>query len=134
MEFENMLDEIYNNLDNKTKDKLILPNLDINITTTNTYWTNIKTFLKTIKRGPDHFVSVMNVEVATTNWKTGSKSDGVVIIGKVKKARIMSFVQNYMKKYVVCNICKSLNTVLEKNTTIRVNQIRCKQCNSVYTI
>ena len=134
MEFENMLDEIYNNLESKNKDKLILPNLDINITTTNTYWTNIKAFLKTIKRGPDHFVSVMNVEVAPTNWKTGSKSDGVVIIGKVRKPRIISFVQNYMKKYVVCNICKSLDTVLEKNTSIRVTQLRCKNCHSVYTI
>ena len=132
MEFEKMLDEIYSNLDSQKKTKLVLPNIDLNITTTNTYWTNIKHFLKKIKRGPDHFVNVMSLEVAPTNWKTGSKSDGVVIIGKVKKDRIISFIQNYMKRFVVCNICKSTNTLLEKNG--RLLQLKCNNCNSQYTV
>ena len=134
MEFENMLDEIYNNLEIKKKNKLILPNIEVNITTTNTYWTNIKKLLKTIKRGPDHFVQIMNKELVETNWKTASKSDGIVMIGKVKKEQLTKFTQNYIRTYVLCKVCKSHNTILQKNPTIRKYQLKCNNCNSINTV
>lgn len=134
MSFESMLDEVYNNLELKKKKKLVLPKLDINVSTTNTYWKNIKPFLKTIKRGPEHFVLKMNHNVGETNWVSSSKSDGVVIIGKIKKAKIISFIQNYMKTYVMCNSCNSINTELNKNNSIRKYQLLCKDCKCCYTI
>jgi len=134
MSFESMLNEVYDNLENKQKNKIILPKLDINISTTNTYWKNIKQFLKTIKRGPEHFIIKMNHNIGETNWVSSSKSDGIVIIGRVKKDKILSFIQNYMKTYVVCNICNSVDTELNKNNTIRQYQLKCNCCKSNYTV
>lgn len=134
MDFESMLDNIYDNLECKNKNKLVLPKIDLNISSTNTYWKNIKKFLRTIKRGPDHFVMIMNKEVGETNWVSSSKSDGVVIIGKVKKEKIILTIQSYMKNYVICNTCNSINTKLEKNNVIRKYQLYCNDCNCNYTV
>jgi translation initiation factor 2 subunit 2 len=134
MDFNEMLDEIYDNLETSTRNKLVLPKLEINVTTTNTYWKNIKQVLKKIKRGPDHFVSLMNKEISDTNWLSGSKSDGVVIIGKIKKEKIISFIQNYIQNYVFCSVCKSTDTILKKNQSIRKYQVICSSCNSITTV
>jgi translation initiation factor 2 subunit 2 len=134
MDFNSMLDEIYDNLEDQTRVKMVLPKPDINITTTNTYWKNVKPTLKSIKRGPDHFVSLMNLQVGETNWISGSKSDGVVIIGKIKKDKIVRFLQDYIKKYVFCSVCKSSDTSLSKNNTLRKYQVVCNNCNSTTTV
>ena len=134
MDFNKMLDDIYSNLEEQTRVKLVLPKLDINVTTTNTYWKNVKAMLKTLKRGPDHFVSLMNNEVGDTNWLTGSKSDGLVILGKVKKEKIVTFLQNYIQKYVFCSVCKSHKTTIEKNNSLRKYQVICQNCNSITTV
>ena len=134
MSFEEMLNEIYDNLDTQKREKLVLPKVELNVTTTNTHWLNVKNLLKIIDRPPDHFVSVMNKNIGDTNWKTSSKSDGLIIIGKIKKERIFAFIKSYMKDYVICNICKSYNTTLKKNSNIRQLQLHCKNCNSIYTV
>ena len=86
MDFTNMIDTIYDQLEDSTSNKLVLPNPVIEISTTNTYWKNIKKILQTINRPPDHFVDYMNKEIGNVNWLSSSKSDGLVIIGKYKPA------------------------------------------------
>ena len=44
---------LYSNLNIQKNSKLILPNLDINITTTNTFFKNAKDILKTLKCNPE---------------------------------------------------------------------------------
>ena len=134
MDFESMLDNIYENLEQKQKKKLVLPKLEISNSTTNTYWKNVKKLLQTINRGPDHFVNYMNKEIGQTNWVSSSKSDGLVIIGKVNKNKIINVIQNYMKEYVICKSCNSVNTVLEKNNVIRKYELICNDCKCKYII
>ena len=134
MDFNDMLNEIYDNLKHNAKNKLSLPKVELEITTTNTYWKNAKTFIRQLNRGPDHFVDRMNKEVGETNWKTAKKSDGLVIIGKIKKDKIISFTKGYIKKYVMCQVCKSNNTILEKHTSIRQYQIKQYQIYISYII
>ena len=104
MDFESMLDNIYENLEQKQKKKLVLPKLEISTSTTNTYWKNVKKFLQTINRGPNHFIEYMNKEIGQTNWVSSSKSDGIVIIGKVNKNKIVTLIQNYTKEYVILKL------------------------------
>tara|TARA_A100001037_G_C14952475_1_gene545626 strand:+ start:202 stop:606 length:405 start_codon:yes stop_codon:yes gene_type:complete len=134
MDFTNMIDTIYDQLEDSTSNKLVLPNPVIEISTTNTYWKNIKKILQTINRPPDHFVDYMNKEIGNVNWLSSSKSDGLVIIGKYKPAKINGLLYNYVKQYVICNICNSYNTTISKNKHIKGYQLYCKKCLSQYNI
>ena len=71
--FEYMLNDLYDNLNISKSDKLILPNLDINITTTNTFFKNAKDILKTLKCNPNHYVKFMDKELGSVNWVSSSK-------------------------------------------------------------
>ena len=126
--FNDMLDDLYSNLKKENSSKLILPNLNINITTTNTFFKNAKEILKTLKCNPDHYVKYMNKELGSVNWVSSSKKDGLVIKGKVRKQKIQLLLQEYIKKYICCNICKSLNTKLVKEK--RLDFICCLDCHS----
>lgn len=134
--FEEMLTNVYSQLGelNQPQRKLVIPAPIIETSTTNTYWTNIKKILMVIDRPPDHFVEFLNKELKTGNWVSESKSDGLVLIGKFKIAQITTVLQDYVKKYVVCNICKSLETTLEKSKELRCYRIECTKCNSSYVV
>jgi len=132
--FESMLDSVYSQLGETKKTKLQLPQPIINITTTNTYWKNVKDFLKIIRRSPDQFIEFLKTELGDVNWMSSSKSDGIVIIGKVKKDKIMRTIQKYMNKYVVCEQCKSIHSSLKFNNSIRKYNFNCKDCQCNYTI
>ena len=126
--FNVMLNNLYTNLSKEKDDKLILPNLVVNITTTNTFFKNAKDILKTLKCNPEHYIKFMNKELGSVNWVSGSKKDGIVIKGKIKKQKIQLLLQEYIKKYICCNICKSLNTKIIKDK--KINYIYCNTCYS----
>ncbi len=138
VEFNKMLDIVYNNIDNKTKcfnsQKLVVPNPVLEYSTTNTYWKNVKKILMVINRSPEHFIDFINTEMKTGEWMSGSKSDGIVFMGKFKMDKIMHVLQLYIKKYVICNICNSSNTILERNKDLRSYMINCNKCNSKYSV
>ncbi len=137
-EFNKMLDIVYNNIENKTKcfnsQKLVVPNPVLEYCTTNTYWKNVKKILMAINRTPEHFIDFINIEMKTGEWLSSSKSDGIVMIGKFKMDKIMHVLQSYIKKYVICNICNSSNTILERNKDLRSYMINCNKCNSKYVV
>ncbi len=137
-EFNKMLDIVYNNIENKTKcfnsQKLVVPNPVLEYSTTNTYWKNVKKILMAINRTPEHFIDFINIEMKTGEWLSSSKSDGIVMIGKFKMDKIMHVLQSYIKKYVICNICNSSNTILERNKDLRSYMINCNKCNSKYVV
>lgn len=132
--FEQMLDNVYSQLGETKKTKLQIPQPVINITTTNTYWKNVKEILKIIKRNPDQFIDFLKSELGDVNWLTSSKSDGIVIIGKIKKDKIVRVIQTYMNKYVVCNTCNSSYSSLKYDNNIRKYRFNCKDCQCNYYI
>ena len=132
--FESMLDDVYSQLGEKQKTKLKIPQPVLNITTTNTYWKNVKELLKIIKRHPDQFMDYLKAELGDVNWMSSSKSDGIVIIGKIKKNKIMRLIQEYMNKYVVCKSCKSNCSKLKFDNTIKKYKFICRDCLCEYNI
>lgn len=132
--FEEMLDTVYNDLGPDIKSKLKLPQPELVATTTNTYWKNVKQFLQTIDRDPIHFINYLKNELGEVNWVSSSKSDGIVIIGKIKKDKIMNLIQQYMIKYVVCNFCKNSNSSIIFNNSIKKYNFTCKHCMAQYNV
>jgi translation initiation factor 2 subunit 2 len=136
MSFELRLDELYNSIhaeDNVTK--LVLPVPNIEVTTTNTYWSNIKDFLKIINRPPKHFIDFLSVQLGTeVTQKSASLSKGLILIGKQKKQKIVPLIEKYMKEFVVCKFCNSYKSKLNKDDQIRKYIFNCKTCNSNYSV
>ena len=126
--FDDMLNNLYTNLVKEKTEKLIIPNLNINITTSNTFFKNAKDILKTLKCNPEHYVRYMNKELGSVNWVSNSKKDGLVIRGKIKVQRIKLLLQEYIKKYICCNVCNSLDTKI-----IKEKRMEFKYCNKCYS-
>ena len=135
MDFDQMLDNVYVELE-KTyeKKKLVISKPEIDTSTTNTYWRNIKKILRQINRNPDHFVDYLNKEIGNVNWLSNSKSDGLVIIGKYRKDKINELLKKYLNNYVVCNSCKTSNSSLVKDSNIKKYKFICKNCKSSYYV
>ena len=135
--FNQMLDNVYLNLEEKiikATSKMTIPVPVIEMSTTNTYWKNIKKILQTINRPGEHFITYLQKELKTGDWLSNSKSDGIVLLGKFKIAQLTILLQGYIKTYVVCNICNSTNTNLDRNKDVRSYMICCNKCNSKYTV
>lgn len=130
--FIEMLDNVYFQLAEFTQphSKLSIPAPMIEVTTTNTYWKNIKKILVIIDRPPDHFIEFIKKTLHTGDWISESKSDGIVLGGKFKISQITSVLHEYIKKYVVCTICKSLETKFEKSKELRCYKMKCNNCYS----
>ncbi len=134
--FNNMLNDVYSELESNSSNftKLIIPNPIIEKNTTKTYWKNIKKILQIINRPPEHFIEFLNKELKTGEWISASKADGIVMIGKFNNNQIMHVISEYVKKYVICNICKSTDTTLDKNKDLRSYFVCCNKCKSNYVI
>ncbi len=134
--FNDMLDDVYSELDLLTSAniKLIIPDPIIKQNTTNTCWENVKKFLQVINRPPEHFIDFLNKELKTGDWISSSKSDGILMIGKFKPIQIKHVISEYVKQYVICNICKSTDTIIDKNKDLRIYYLKCNKCKSQYTI
>jgi len=135
-DFYNMLNDVYSDLDSlsSTNSKLIIPDPIIKQNTTNTCWENVKKTLQAINRPPDHFIEFLNKELKTGEWISSSKSDGILMIGKIKSAQIKYVISEYIKQYVICNVCKSTDTIMDKNKDLRVYYLECNKCKSQYTL
>ena len=136
MSFELRLDELYNSIhaeDNVAK--LVLPVPTIDVTTTNTYWPNVKEFLKVINRPPKHFIDFLSEQLGTeVTQKSASLSKGLILIGKQKKQKVVPLIGKYMKEFVVCKFCNSYKSKLNKDDQIRKYIFNCKTCNSSYSV
>lgn len=136
MSFETRLEQVYQELHSENDvEKLVLPTPKIEVTTTNTYWHNVKDFLKKINRPPKHFIDFLADQLGTeVTQKTSSLSQGLILIGKQRDKKILPLIEKYMREYVVCKYCNSYKSKLKKDETIRKYVFNCKSCNSSYSV
>ena len=136
MSFEERLEEVYQQLYQEDNiEKLVLPDPDIEVTTTNTMWKNVKSFLKLINRPPKHFIEFLSYQLNTeVTQKSSSLSHGLILIGKQQKKKIVPLIEKYMNEYVICKYCNSYKSKLKKDDSIRKYIFNCYSCKSSYSI
>ena len=135
LSFEQMAKNTYKELEQqKITDislKISLP-VVINQTNRKTVWKNAQKILKEINRldVDKHFRKFFNDELdLNLCWKKNTH-DGIIIDGIVKNKAVCAILSKYMKNYVVCEQCTSINSILKKNKTDRVWTFQCKSCNA----
>jgi len=87
---------------------------------------NFKEIASTLNRQPEQFFNFLLHELGTA----GSIEDTrAVLHGKFSKEKIDSLIEVYTKLYVICPVCKGVDTVLRKEG--RVLMIHCTACGAI---
>ena len=134
MNFDEMLNYIYDNLEETNLKKLVIPNIIIENNVNKTHFKNIKSILKCIKRPPDDFMAFLTLDQPNSYWKTQSKSDGIIIENKLKKNQVSNIIQRYIKTNVLCRTCNSYDTILKKDNKLRLKNLVCNSCKSEFIL
>ena len=127
-----LLDRAYKLLkkENKNKKAFIKPEMtNIN---KKSYITNFMIFCNSINREPEHvkkfLIKDMNTDISfIREGNIDSDEDtGLKFNNLFRSNQIMNSITNYMKLYVLCELCKSGETNIVKIE--RINYIQCDNC------
>jgi translation initiation factor 2 subunit 2 len=96
--------------------------------TKKTLWTNFQEICKMMRRNPDHVFQFMLAELGTEGSIDGSQR--FVIRGKFVSKYIESLLRKYIGEYVTCQMCRSFNTSLTRDSVSRLYFVHCQDCGS----
>ena len=101
------------------------------IGTNKTSWVNFQEISDMLCRPPDHlykfFFNELNVD--------GSVSGTQLLFKKrVLEKEVEATLRKYINEYVRCPLCKSMQTDLTRDPSIRVFRMKCEQCGGTRTV
>jgi translation initiation factor 2 subunit 2 len=93
-----------------------------------TLWINFQEICSMMQRPPDHVYQFFMAELGTEGSIDGNQR--LVIRGKYVPKYIESLLRKYVVEYVTCEMCRSPNTDLEKDSGSRLYFCKCRDCGS----
>lgn len=96
--------------------------------TKKTLWVNFQDICKMMKRNPEHVFQFMMAELGTEGSIDGNQR--LVIRGKFVPKYIESLLRKYILEYVTCQMCRSFNTSLTRDSVSRLFFVHCQECGS----
>jgi len=129
-DYTELLDRIFDLLNKgdqgaKTS-KIPVPQLG-RIGTKRTCITNFKELCNALHRPPEHLMAYLQVELGGLASIDGNAQQ-LVVKGRFQQAHIEKVIKHYIREYVICKVCKSYDTAMEKEN--RLNFVKCGSCNS----
>ena len=97
-----------------------------------TLWENFMRFCNNINRDPNLVKRYVEVECIVKCSICGPESDQLLLKGRYTQKQIETIIVKFVKEYVKCDSCKSLNT--EFNRQAKLTLISCKDCQSVRNV
>ncbi|WOL14762.1 hypothetical protein Cni_G23543 [Canna indica] len=94
--------------------------------TKKTVFVNFMDLCKTMHRQPEHVMNFLLAEMGTNGSLDGQQR--LVIKGRFAPKNFEGILRRYVNEYVICNGCKSPDTILSKEN--RLFFLRCEQCGS----
>jgi len=89
-------------------------------------WVNFPDICKTLSRAEGHLFEFALAELGTTGSLNGDHS--FVMRGRFTDKHLESLLRKYVQQYVACQMCRSLNTTISKDSHSRLTTLTCKQC------
>ena len=131
MEYENMLDRVYETLPKRTlsRERFEMPKAESFIQGNKTIVKNFSVILKKINRDERHLFKYIAKEIGTA----ASLSEGRMILnGKFSNQQVNTLLENYIKQFVLCPECKRPDTaVIEKRN---IKMLHCEACGAVSAV
>ena len=91
-------------------------------------WSNFIEICDFIHRDPEHVLAFFLAELATDGNLDGTMR--LLFHSRFSANQIESVLRKYILEYVMCESCKTLDTVVDKDPVTRLYFMLCKQCNS----
>lgn len=136
--YNKILEEVYEKIKNEKElfenNKISISKPNINFENRFSYWVNYTTNCEQIKRNKEHVKKYIEKELSMNVSINGQGH--LKIRGRHNIVGISELFKNYIKKFVQCKTCKSLNTEIIKNNQTRIDTLKClnNACNSYFTI
>eukprot|EP00898_Chlorokybus_atmophyticus_P006468 jgi/Chlat1/6822/Chrsp51S06505 len=92
--------------------------------TKKTVFVNFMELCKTMHRQPDHVMAFLLAELGTSGSLDGQQR--LIVKGRFLPKVFEGILRRYVNEYVMCNGCKSPDTILSKEN--RLFFLRCEQC------
>jgi translation initiation factor 2 subunit 2 len=103
-----------------------MPKVKVMVIGNRTIIQNFKEIASTLNRQPEQFFNFLLHELGTAGTIEDTRA---VLHGKFSKEKIDSLIEVYTKLYVICPVCKGVDTVLRKEG--RVLMIHCTACGAI---
>ncbi|CAI5515758.1 unnamed protein product [Closterium sp. Naga37s-1] len=94
--------------------------------TKKTVFANFMDLCKTMHRQPEHVMAFLLAELGTSGSLDGQQR--LIVKGRFAPKNFEGILRRYVNEYVLCNGCKSPDTILSKEN--RLFFLRCEQCGS----
>lgn len=97
-----------------------------------TAFVNFSEFATSMNRKREHVSSFIMTELACSS---DQDSAGRLILKiKIQPKQIEKIVRNYINEYVVCSMCHSLDTELNRDPHTRLHVLKCSSCGAFRTV
>ncbi|CAG9333396.1 unnamed protein product [Blepharisma stoltei] len=139
IKYNEMLDQIFSNLKThrggnlKTNSqKIIIKGPEIQkIGTKKTAIVNFLEICDTLRRPSDHVSEFFFQEFGNE----GSISQNILIIkGRYTESQIEVILKKYITEYVLCQMCRSMQTNLVRDPSIRTFMLKCEKCECIRSV
>jgi len=136
--YEELLDRVVNvlqannpDLVEKKRRNIKPPQLTF-LSSKKTLWVNYQEICLMMNRAPDHVYAFFMAELGTEGSIDGNQR--LVIRGRYLPKYIESLLRKYVVEYVTCQMCRSPNTDLDKDSGSRLYFCKCRDCGSIRSV
>lgn len=132
--YQTILDEIYDTLQENNElfgnTNIIISKPDIKYENRKTFWYNFGKNCTQINRSIPQFKKYIEKELGVET--SVNEKSNLILRGKYNFNIIGSTYKKYIKFYVQCSTCKSLNTEIVRNSSNRLDYLKClnPKCNT----
>merc|ERR1711957_91189 len=84
-----------------------------------------------MNRPVEHVTTFVLAEFGTEGSIAGEGQ--LILKGRYMAKHAESLLRKYIKEFVTCEMCKSANTVLSRDSSSRLYMVSCKNCNAART-
>jgi translation initiation factor 2 subunit 2 len=130
---DTMIKRAYVELNQREKKKVSFIQPEIKNHNRKSYIINFKDFCIKLNRSQElvnkYLVKELNCQ---TSFNSNDINETLKIDGLFKQNIIQSILTRFIKTYIICNNCKSGNTIINKVS--RINYIICSDCNANLSI
>ena len=100
--------------------------------TKKTVFSNFMDLAKSMNRNPEHLLQYLLAELGTSGSLDGQQR--LILKGRFLPKAFEGCLRRYMNEYVLCNSCKSPDTLLDRDSGTRIMFLRCQQCGASRTV
>jgi translation initiation factor 2 subunit 2 len=94
--------------------------------TKKTVFANFTELSKMMNRNSEHVQQFLLAELGTSGSLDGTSR--LILKGRFQPKAFESTLRRYISEYVLCHSCKSMDTLLDKDSATRLSYLRCQQC------